>query len=178
MKRGLFILAAVLMVATMQAQKGQIDIGGGFAYGTEIKKLGIDVRGQYGITDKIDGTASFTYFFPNKEDFYGGEMKWNVWELNFDGHYIFTNSDQYAAYGLAGLNITGTHWSTNYEYTDPYTGQTEKYDESDSDTDIGLNIGGGGQYNINEKIGAFGEIKYVISNYDQLVFTFGIIYGL
>jgi outer membrane protein X len=179
MKRGLFILAAFLMVvASLQAQKGKISVGGGLAYGTEIKKMGINLRGYYGITDKIDAAPSFTYFFPDKEEYFGGEIKWNVWEFNLDGHYKFVESDQYNVYGIAGLNFTGTHWSSDYEFVNPITGQTEKYDDSDSDLNIGLNIGAGGQYNFNEKLSAFTVLKYVISNYDQLVITFGIIYGL
>jgi len=178
MKRGLFIIVAFLMVASLQAQKGKIGLGGGLAYGSEIKKMGIDLRGSYGITDKIDGVASFTYFFPDKEEYFGGEVKWNVWEFNLDGHYKFVESDEYAVYGIAGINFTGTHWSSKYEWVNPITGQTEKYDESDSDMNIGLNIGVGGQYNLNEQLGLFVEPKYVIGDYDQLVITFGIIYGL
>lgn len=179
MKRGLFILAAfLLVVASVQAQKGKISVGGGLAYGTEIKKMGINLRGYYGITDKIDAAPSFTYFFPDKEEFLGGETKWNVWELNLDGHYNFYEADGFKAYGIAGLNFAGTHWSYEYEYVDPFTGQTQKYDESDSDMNIGLNLGAGGQYNFNEKMGVFADIKYAISNYDQLVISFGIIYGL
>ena len=58
-----------MVAASMQAQKGKISVGGGLAYGTEIKKMGINLRGYYGITDKIDAAPSFTYFFPNKEDY-------------------------------------------------------------------------------------------------------------
>ncbi|MCD4698113.1 MAG: outer membrane beta-barrel protein [Bacteroidales bacterium] len=178
MKKVLFILAAFLMVASLKAQKGKMSIGGGFAYGTEIEKLGINFRGYYGITDEIDAAPSFTYFFPNKIDYFTGEIKWNVWELNLDGHYNFTVSEEFLAYGIGGLNITGTSWKSEYEWVNPITGQSENHDESDSDINIGLNIGGGGQYSINDQLGLFGDIKYVIGDYDQLVLTFGIIYGL
>ena len=47
-----------------------------------------------------------------------------------------------------------------------------------SDTDIGLNIGGGATYNFTGSLSGFGEIKYVVSNYDQFVFTFGVLYHL
>jgi len=178
MKKGLLIFAAFLMILSLQAQKGKISIGGGLAFGSEIEKLGINLRGYYGITEEIAAAPSFTYFFPNKLDFMSGEIKWNVWELNLDGHYTFTDSDQFSAYGLAGLNITGTSWKSEYDIPNFFTGQNEHYEESDSDVNIGLNLGGGGQYNLNEQLGLFGEVKYVISNYDQLVFTFGVIYGL
>lgn len=179
MKKGLLLVAAILMMVAAHAQKGKIAVGGGLAYGTEVEKLGIDLRGIYGITDKIDAAPSFTYFFPNKEDFLDGEIKVTWWELNLNGHYNFMVKEQYSVYGIAGLNFSRVGWKA--EYTMPGYGFTddEKVDESDGEMKVGLNLGAGGQYNVNEKMGVFLDMKYVIvSDYDQLVFNFGVLFNI
>ena len=172
MKKFLLFAFGLIIINSISAQsfKDKISFGGGFCFGTEIERLGINFKGIYEITEKIHGSPSFTYFFTKKEDIGTSELKWYLWELNFDGHYVFPLSDEFSAYGLAGLNIT--HLKTKWE-GDTYGGIFDN-----SDTDIGLNIGGGATYNFTGSLSGFGEIKYVISNYDQAVFTFGVLYHL
>ncbi len=102
-------------------------------------------------------------------EYLGVEPRWTLY---------FYGGNQFSVYGVGGINITGVHWKAEYESTNFSTGQKETIKDSDSDTEFGLNLGGGGQYDINEKIALFGELKYVISSYDQLVFTFGIVSDL
>ena len=175
MKKLLLFAFGLIIINSVSAQSftDKISFGGGLSYGTEIEKLGINFKGIYEITEKIHGSLNFTYFFTKKENIGTAEWKWSLWELNFDGHYVFTSSDKFSAYGLAGINIT--HWGTKWE-GDTYGGYYHDFDNSD--TDIGLNIGGGALYNFTGSLSGFGELKYVVSNYDQFVFTFGVLYHL
>jgi len=174
-----FVLALINSVSA-QSFKEKIAFGGGFCYGTEIERLGVNFRGLYEVTEEIHGLMNIIFFLPKKEKIGKFEYKWHLWELNFDGHYDYKFSDKFSAYGLAGLNISSwrSKWEGDYSYlVYPYSGH---YEDSNSETKIGLNIGGGAAYNFIESLSGFGEIKYVIidSDYDQAVFTFGVLYHL
>ncbi|MBC8486171.1 MAG: outer membrane beta-barrel protein [Bacteroidetes bacterium] len=165
-----FVLALINSVSA-QSFKEKIAFGGGLSYGTEIENIGINIRGLYEVTEEIHGLMNLTFFFPKKEDFGVFEYKWNLWELNLDGHYNFKLSDKFSAYGLAGLNIS--NWRSKWEGDLGY-----EYYEDTNTAKIGFNIGGGAAYNFTDALSGFGEIKYVISDYDQAVFTFGVLYHL
>ncbi|MCD4745323.1 MAG: porin family protein [Bacteroidales bacterium] len=179
MKKILLFAFGLILINSVTAQdfKEKIAFGGGFSYGTEIENLGINIRGLYEVTEEIHGLMNFTFFFPKKETIGTAEWKWHLWELNFDGHYVFTSSDKFSAYGLAGLNIT--HWKSKWEEdTYTYMGYAYGGDFESSETEVGFNIGGGATYSFTGALIGFGEIKYVVSNYDQAVFTFGVLYHL
>lgn len=179
MKKISLLVFGLILISSVSAQsfKEKIAFGGGLSYGTEIENIGINIRGLYEVTEEIHGLMNFIFFFPKKEDFGVFEYKWNLWELNFDGHYNFKLSDKFSAYGLAGINISSwrAKWEGDYGY--PYGGY---YEDSNTETKIGFNIGGGAAYNFTEALSGFGEIKYILidSNYDQAVFTFGVLYHL
>ena len=138
------------------AQAGQIKLGAGLLYGTEVEGIGIQGNGLYEITTEIDIAASVNIFFPDESD--TGLDSW--WTVNGDVHYNVYSSDQLSKlYGLAGLNIT--------------TIEVGPFDEGE----IGLNLGGGASFDVN--FGSiFGEIKYVISDFDQLVIGAGVRFPL
>ena len=81
-----------------------------------------------------------------------------------DGHYFFEVDPTWTIYPLFGVNIATVSEKVN--------------DISFSNSDVGINLGFGSEYNIDRKFSGFGEIKYVISDADQLVITFGVLYSL
>lgn len=157
-------LACVVIIFGLLAAaetKAQVNAGGGLAYGTEVEGLGLHLNGFYDIPnhEEIRAGAEFTYYFP--ESFDGGSVRYS--EFNINGHYRFFENDDIAAYGLGGLN---------------YMTYTVSYDENflgfsgGSTSKVGLNIGAGAEYGVN--FGSlFGELKFVISDFDQLVISFG-----
>ena len=145
----------------------QIKLGGGIAYGTEIEELGITAKGHYAFTEVWEGAASFTFFFTG-EDVPGADLR--IWEFNADAHYILTTTDKFAFYPLAGLNITGV----TIDIDSPIPG----FGGKTSNSEVGLNAGAGIELFINENISAVGELKYVLSDFDQLVINVGILFGL
>ncbi|OFX83974.1 MAG: hypothetical protein A2W99_03530 [Bacteroidetes bacterium GWF2_33_16] len=162
----IILLAIVTIVLTFNSF-AQISAGGGISYGTEIETIGINLRGQYSITETIDIVGGFTFFFPKKSSqeipFWGTiETKSSLWTFDIDGHYNFTINDKFGFYPLAGLNISGASVDIDGNKT--------------SDTEAGLNIGAGATYSINDKLAAFTEIKYTIGNMDQAVIGIGVLY--
>jgi len=142
------------------AQAGQIKLGAGLLYGTEVEGIGIQGNGLYEITPEIDIAASVNIFFPGESD--TDPDSW--WSVNGDVHYNVYSSDQLSKlYGLAGLNITTISVDTPFGSAD--------------EGEIGLNLGVGASFDVN--FGSiFGEIKYVISDFDQLVVGAGVRFPL
>lgn len=142
-----------------------IKAGGGLVYGTEIENLGLQLNGYYRLpaNDQIFVGGDFTYYFPDKSTFFGAEIRTTWIEFNINGQYHFFDDDQFGAYGLGGLNYTSLRFSTEFN----------GFEESDSESEIGLNIGGGVEYELDFGL-IYGELKFVISDADQLVIGAGV----
>ena len=158
---GIFALMSVGATA-------QLELGGALVFGTEISTIGLQARGQYEITEEFDGTANLTYFFPKTEGVSGFEVKLSMFTINFDGHYNAYSSGTVEVYPLLGLNISIVTIKTDFDI--PGTTTSAKL----SDTNVGLNVGGGAAFEISDGLNAFGELKYVASSFDQLVISAGI----
>lgn len=140
------------------AQDNEVKIGAGLIYGSEIETLGIRVDTYYRTNEKFRVGGALGYFFPN--DVSGGDINW--FEIDLNGNYIFHEEEELTIYGLAGLNIL-------IITTNPDVG------DSDSNSEIGFNIGGGLEYALG--FGAvFGELKFagLGGDADQLVLGGGI----
>ena len=147
-----------------------ITSGWGLGFGTEIEQPCLSLKANKAINEQIDGSVSINIFLPHKIDFGSGDIKTSLFSINADGHYIFSTSDKAVIYGLAGLNISVI--SVKSDFTDPFFGTLNT---SISDTNIGLNIGGGAELVLNDKLTGFGEAKYVLSSFDQLVIIVGVL---
>lgn len=150
-----------------QNEKGDIKVGGGLIFGSGVgegdldNSIGINAGGYYSFDEKIRAGANFKFYFPDKE----GGAKLTVWELNFNGNYIFVEDEGKRAYGLAGINITSVNF--DFDGNDFFGGG------SASDSEFGLNLGIGGEYDVN--FGSlYAEIKYIVSDADQLVIGAGV----
>lgn len=168
----LFALTLLLTsFITVQDTFAQIKAGGGLVFGSEISQLGIDIRGEYHIDENWVIVPNINFFFTDKETQtvfvppFGTattEVKNGLTTINIDGHYLFPmNDDRLDLYPLAGLNFS----IVRVEF--------EGFD--DSTTEVGLNLGGGGQFEFTDLLTGFAEIKYVISDADQLVIGAGVL---
>jgi len=128
-----------------------------------VEKLGLFARGAYDITDEIRGNATVNFFFGESVE---GIASTNVWTINLDGHYKLIDEDEFGVYALAGLNLA----TVRVKFEDP-TGIFGNF--SESSTEVGLNVGGGAELPLDTVI-PFAEVKYVISNLDQLVIMAGV----
>lgn len=162
----LFILTA----STGFAQTGDIKIGGGLIFGSGVtgidpvdNDLGIKLDGIYTINEDFRAGANLGFYFPHEQN--GFEQ--TVWELNFNGNYLFYSEEELLLYGLGGINITSISFDQS----------NQGYSASGSDSEFGLNIGGGLEYGVGFG-DLFAELKYVISDADQLAVGAGVRFGI
>ncbi|MEX0773090.1 MAG: hypothetical protein WEB89_09165 [Balneolales bacterium] len=154
------LLCLGLMTAT--EANAQVKAGGGLAYGSEVTKLGIQANGYYTIpaNEQIRAGLEFTYFFP--ESYEGGSSR--ISEFNVNGNYFFYEEDEISAYGLAGIShiTSSVSWDeTSFSGAGGASGSW-----------TGINLGGGAEYEAG--FGSlYGELKFVLSTYDQLVLSVG-----
>ena len=140
------------------AQKGIQAAGVHLSYGTEIESFGIGLKYQYNITDNIRLEPSMNYFFEN----HGVDQ----FDLNANAHYLFPMASNVRVYPLAGL--TFARWSFPQLIGGKF---------SNDATRLGINIGGGAEMDITDKLMLNFELKYqLVNDFDQAIFNLGIAY--
>lgn len=181
MKKLLYIILSTFLFAgtfaltnsaQAQTEEGDFKIGGGLVFGSGVgfgpldNDIGIRADGYYAFTPEIRGGGDFTFYFPKSE----GPSEITVWELNFNGNYIFHDEEGLMAYGLGGINITGISWESTFD--NPFgEGGTTSYSESE----IGLNLGGGIEYALDfADLFAEAKISNLGGNADQFVLGAGL----
>ena len=95
--------------------------------------------------------GGFIYYFP-KDDH-------NFIEANINGAYHFYEEFMFKSSLYTGLNYARSKLDFN--------------NGSVSDSALGLNLGIGAEYDFGRLL-AFGDLKYVISDFDQAVFSVGL----
>ncbi|MEQ8927531.1 MAG: hypothetical protein RLO81_17075 [Fulvivirga sp.] len=151
-----FLLALFLTIAV--SAMSQRRIGGNLVYGTEIEELGIGVVGEFFFKNDLSISPSFNYYF--------AEDPLNFWELNVNLNYYFAESGSVSAYALGGLNLARI--SIDSGVLGPER----------SDTELGLNIGAGANFDVGGSVVPFTELRFVLSDFDQAVFAFGVKFPL
>lgn len=146
------VLMLGMGVAQAQVHKGETAAGVNLVYGTEIENLGIGARFQYGILDQLRGEVGFNYFFEKHHT--------SCWDVNINAHYLLNLwNEQLYIYPIAGLNYTMVD------------------NEGDEENHIGLNLGAGVEYELNDHFGVNFEYRHtIIRKVDQGVFGLGINY--
>jgi len=163
----LLIIISVFSISNAQFTK----VGGGLTYGTgfhfnnettgqeaDLHKgpnLGIFITGIYELNLPFHLAPSFTYFFPRTN------------EIALTSFGKTRVSDKFEFYGLAGLNVTLAKLK--------WLGPPSSYG---SDNALGLNIGAGTYMKMTEKLDLYGEVKYIISKYDQLMINAGVLFNM
>lgn len=168
MKKIMTILCMVMFSFLSANAQESTRIGGFLGYGSEIKTLGLGVNAEFPIMENLTIAPNFTYFLPKEES---SIVKTTIFELNANANYYFLNDDTFGVYGLAGLNYT----SVKVKVEDHGFGFGGA---SSSDGKIGLNIGGGANFNLGKSWTPFAELKYVLSDFDQLVLSAGVKFNL
>ncbi|HTV22731.1 MAG TPA: outer membrane beta-barrel protein [Polyangiaceae bacterium] len=134
-------------------------LGAGLVYGTDIEEVGVQLNGYYGLDGSLDGLrlgAEFAYYFVDDPA--------SFWTVDLNGQYRFVGPGPFGAYFIAGLDIA--RFSIDVDLG-------PLGDDDVSDTEVGLNLGIGAEYAVSHNVELFGELKYVISDYDQAVFAVG-----
>ncbi len=155
MKKLFFAAFIALVSLTASAQEKQFSLGAQLSYGSETERVGFGVKALYGLTDHLRLEGSFNHFF--KSDYV------TLWDANVNLHYQLPLSSSFQVYPLAGL----TYMRASATIAN----------NTVSDGKLGVNLGVGGQYELNDSWALTGELKYqIISNSNQLVPSVGLIY--
>ncbi len=145
-----------------QASEGAMRVGGQLGFGTSIESLGIGARFDYAVTDQILLAPDLMYFFGKSES--GIDFDW--FDINLNGNYLFDiGNPNIIPYALAGLNFA--------ILSSDYDGSGSPIDVSSSSTEVGLNLGGGADFPLGT-LTAFGELRFVLGDADQLVIAGGV----
>lgn len=179
MKKLLVTICVALLSLSASAQIGEQNVGAHLLYGTDMSNIGLGVKYQNNITDviRIEGVA----------DYYLKKDGFTMFDVNVNGHYLFPLTDKVIAYPLVGINYT--HWKQDdSDLQDNFDGNWDvdwsnsaefEYVEESKDGSIGLNIGGGIQYKLTDKVRIGAELKYqTISGYNTAVIGAGITFTL
>lgn len=163
-------LISFILIFFAKQVSSQINAGIGLDYGSEVEEAGLDVRLGYKLDNQWNLVGDASLFFLDNDQRFVECRYWN--EINVNAHYYFLTEEQVISpYGLAGLGFTfvGT------EYDDhPAFGDSE-FDDSE----LGLNLGGGIDFNVNERLKPFAEVKYLLSDdLDQGEISVGVKYFL
>ena len=170
-KRGLKLFVFTIVLSSLfviNSNAQPINIGGGLIIGTDLPPLGLQFKGTYGmdmVLEDLSASLEFAIFFPSSKNNYDHSR----WSIDVDGNYIFWNASGFNFYAIAGLNIT--------HYAKKYTGALVNIPD-DTGTKPGLNAGAGVNYKFSSNLSAFSEVKYVLSNFDQAAFNFGVLFEL
>jgi outer membrane protein X len=150
-KLGVVLAFMVCMMAAVDSSAQKIGVMLG--YGTEVEDLGLGINGEFNINDRVSISPSFIYWFVENA---------SVWEFNANVNYYFTKAGTADFYGLAGINLFGV----------------KVEGAEDGNSEVGLNLGAGANFDIGKSWEPFTELKFVIGDFDQLGIFFGVKFKL
>lgn len=128
MKKFLMVISVMMWSLTSFAQVGKTTISGHFNYLLDSpNNCGIGANIGYEFAENVRGVAQFDYYF-NKDHV-------SMWNPNVNVEYLFRlPKTNFIIYPLAGLNVVG--WSG----------------DGSSDSKLGLNIGCGVEFPLNDNL--------------------------
>ena len=151
MKKLMILISMMFFImGSAFAQKGIQAFGVNLGYGSEIESASIGVKYQYNITNNIRLEPSANYFFEKR----GVDM----FDFNANAHYLIPTENNIRLYPLAGLTFT-------------------RWDLGKVANRLGLNIGGGAEFDVSDNLFVNMELKYqIVKDFDQAVFNVGLTY--
>lgn len=150
------ICMAVLALSTnAQVYQGKAAAGLNLLYGSEIESMGIGANFQYVVIDQLRGQVEFDAFFKHRNT--------NWFDVSINAEYLVAlKTDMLYIYPLAGMTYSMV------TIKEPLTGV------KDEENHVGLNVGAGLEYEINDHFAAIAEYRHTIMRkVDQGVFAIG-----
>jgi hypothetical protein len=158
MKKLIAILCVALTTSFMSTEVfAQISnrVGPMLAFASgDIDETGIGVAAEFGVAQKVSIAPQLILYFPGNDT--------NLLEINFNANYYFFNEDMFEFYGLGGINFA------RFSYEVP--GRNER----DANTELGINLGVGTNFEVTKKVIPFAELRLTIGDFDQVVLGLGV----
>ncbi len=154
MKKLLLFSGLMLMSLSfaMAQGKGSSALGLSLAYNTQVEITGLGIKYQYGLTDQVEISPAFTYFFENDDI--------SAFSFDVDARYLFPLENDLTLYPILGINFTNMDFGPS------------------SDTGFGINAGVGIRCPIADNLLLGGEFKrsVLLELADQPVISFSLLY--
>jgi Outer membrane protein beta-barrel domain len=169
----LLLMYAVLTIANGQFTKigGGIALSSGFRFhdqlmtGNRSSTIAVSFKGIYKISEPFQISPSFGFFLPNATSEQSSKQTVSSMMFDINGHFILNPSGSIEFYGLAGIDILFT--------SDKYSSGGSPSNK-ETDNALGLNLGIGTCLKISEKLGIYGEAKYIFNDkYNQFMINAG-----
>lgn len=162
-KIAIAVIAFTTVVFTANAQeKGDMAWGVQGAYTSwegypdDVSMIGLGAKFRYNVTDPIRLEGAFTYFL-EKDNV-------SMWDFSADAQWLFPVAEKVTLYPAAGLGIYG------------YKADFGSFG-SHSDSELGLNLGGGADFRISEKTAITAQLKYNTA-IERVVISAGVAFNL
>lgn len=148
-----FIGAIILFTAFSFTSNAQSTLlGGGLSlFSNNGTEMGINAKGAIGFNESMEVSPSLNYYLTDGITLIG---------LNGDFHYLLGDEGSFRFYPLAGINFMMASANGN------------------SNNEIQFNVGGGARYPVSDAISLYGEGKYLIGDFDGLVFSAGVMFNI
>jgi len=181
------LITVVLFVANLsygQANIGFKGIGGKVGFVDPESSIGstfgLGVVANLGtITPAIHLDAFADYWGKSyDESMFGANAESKCTEIAIGAaakYYFPMEGSKFKPYAGGGLALTIGKCTFDYQYTDPFTGQTSDQSSSSSDTELGFRILGGADMELSPGLIGFGEIVYHTNGWDYLGIFVGVV---
>jgi hypothetical protein len=177
------IYAVVFLISTNSLVNGQFTkVGGGMGLSSGFQfhqmssdynksgKVTTSFKSIYEMSLPVQLSPSFTFFYPHLSKDSQSKVKVSTIMFDINGHYVFNHLNKFEFYGLAGLDILFASKKEIFTANEPSI--------KESDNALGLNAGAGAYLKISEELDIYGELKYIFSKYDQLMFNVGVLINI
>jgi len=136
---------------------GQLSVGGGATYDNFFERGGIQVRGMYEMNKRLRPSLDIVYYI-GRSGFVSTSLSFNT-----NLHFLIINKDNINIYGLGGLNITRFRLKDSFQKV--------------INPNSRLNIGGGIDFRLSEKLSGIGEVKYDFKDdLNRWIISAGVVY--
>lgn len=150
-KMVLVMSMAVVTIFAYGQEKGDIAVGGNIGVGLDdFNNFGLTAKFQWNITDELRLEPSTGYYFENDNV--------DMWDMNINLHYLFKPTNLINLYPLAGFTILHADYGR-------------------SDTEFGVNLGGGIDFKLTNNFSIGAELKYqLVPDWNRFVLSAGVTY--
>jgi hypothetical protein len=159
------IFTFLFFAIVSSASNAQVRVGPFLGYGDELGLWGLGAYSEIAFSEKLSFSPIFTQYFPKSID---NIPRRSVWELNTNLNYYLLRGDAVYLYGLTGLNFTQIKTRT----------RTATTEDIDKDGNVGVNLGLGTMFRVNDLLLPFAEAKYTAGGYSQFTLIFGVKFQL
>lgn len=157
-----FILIS-LFILSQAAEAQSVSAGGGVGYGSKSEDLNFSVNVYHRLSTlpmRIGGDVGYTR--PKTS----GDDRADLIDGNFNLHFLAVDHELVTLYTITGLNVLHSRFKT----------ELDDQSITENNTDLGFNVGAGGELDLGNTGRVFGEVKYILGSEreDQLILGAGV----